>query len=287
MPDGATEQASNVDHLPTVVRSPAHDIHIIPGINETLLISTVKFAKAGYVTVFDCNEVNINDQRNTVITVSRAAILCGWRKPGTNDLWCIPLIPVVCNNNVDTVLVKHPPSKDLPKRPPPSEAVHNVYELKMQPELVRYHHAAAGFPTKPTWYKAVKNGQFVSWPGLTAAAVAKHFPKAKETIKGHACITHSSLRSTKQKQADSIDNNDNDNDKIPTMKYRNVFIKVYHVNDNHAIHIMYSNQTGHFPKKSSKGNLYIMVLVYINRGRILVAAVIGAALENFQGKKCF
>ncbi len=26
----------------------------------------------------------------------------------------------------------------------------------MQPELIRYHHAAAGFPTKPTWIAAIK-----------------------------------------------------------------------------------------------------------------------------------
>jgi hypothetical protein len=38
MPNGATKQASNIGHLPTVVRSPARDIHIIPGINKTSLI---------------------------------------------------------------------------------------------------------------------------------------------------------------------------------------------------------------------------------------------------------
>jgi hypothetical protein len=70
MPNGATKQASNISHLPTVIRSPARDIHITPGINKTSLISTVKFAEAGYITVFDRNKVNIYDQRNTVITVS-------------------------------------------------------------------------------------------------------------------------------------------------------------------------------------------------------------------------
>ncbi len=38
-------------------------------------------------------------------------------------------------------------------------AIHNVYKLKTQPELVRYYHAAAGFPTKPSWLKAIKNKQ--------------------------------------------------------------------------------------------------------------------------------
>jgi hypothetical protein len=48
----------------------AGDIHITPGVNETLLISTIKFAEAGYVTIFDRNEVNIYNQHDTVITVS-------------------------------------------------------------------------------------------------------------------------------------------------------------------------------------------------------------------------
>jgi hypothetical protein len=111
----------------------------------------------------------------------------------------------------------------------------------------------------------------VLWPSLTTAAVAKHFPKSEETIKGHARKTRSGLRSTKQKQADSIDNN---NDKeIPTMKYRDIFIKVYRINDDNALHNMYSDQTGRFSKKSSKGNLYIMVPVHINSGGILIAAM--------------
>jgi hypothetical protein len=138
LPNGATEPAIDISHLSTAVRSPARDIHITPGIKETSLISTVKFAKAGYITVIDCNKVNIYDQRDTVITVSWAAILHGWHEPGTNDLWRIPLVPIVRNINIDTLLVKQPPSEYLPDRPPPYEAIHNVYKLKTQPELEQY-----------------------------------------------------------------------------------------------------------------------------------------------------
>ncbi len=77
-----------------------------------------------------------------------------------------------------------PPTEFLPDRPPANEAVHNVYELKTQPELIRYLHAAAGFPTKPTWPKAIKNNQFASWPGLTVKAATKYFPESEETLKG-------------------------------------------------------------------------------------------------------
>jgi hypothetical protein len=135
------------------------------------------------MTTFTGDQVNIYDQHNTVITVSQATIISSWWKP--NSLYRIPVIPVVHNNNTDMVLVKQPPSKFLPACPPPEEAVFNVYELKMQPELVQYLYATAGFPPKPTWYNAVKNKQFALWPGLTPKAVAKHFPESKDTIKGH------------------------------------------------------------------------------------------------------
>ena len=40
--------------------------------------------------------------------------------------------------------------------PSPSETIANLYQLKTKPEVIRYLHAAAGFPTKATWYNAVK-----------------------------------------------------------------------------------------------------------------------------------
>jgi hypothetical protein len=40
-----------------------------------------------------------------------------------------------------------------------------------------------------------------------------------------------------------------------------------------AQRLMYTNQTGKFPKKSSKGNHYIMVLIEIDSNTILVEAM--------------
>ena len=89
------------------------------------------------------------------------------------------------NPTTDTVLVNKPPTEYLPDLPLPFDAVQDVSELKMQPELILYLNAAAGYLTKPTWLAAIKNKQFASWPGLTAKAVAKHYPESKETMKGH------------------------------------------------------------------------------------------------------
>jgi len=156
------------------------------------------------------------------------------------------------------ILVKRPPSEYLPARPPPQDAVFNMYELKTQPELVRYLHASAGFPTKPMWLRAVRNRQYASWPGLTPEAVSKHFPKFEDTLKGQALKTKSGQRSTKHTPGweDNLVHEHEADAKAditrPTTKERNIFVQIYNVEGDEAILKMYTDQTGCFPKKSSR-----------------------------------
>ena len=206
MPNGEIEEACNMDELQHDLRHPAKDVHIVPGIKRDSLLSIPKFADANYIAVFDKDDVNIYDANKTTIVVSRGAILGGWQCKQTN-LRRVPLVKNVLNTNTDTILCNRCPAEFLPNRPPPkNKAIHNMYELKRQLELVRYYHAAAGFPTKPWWLKAIKNKQYASWLGLTWEAVSKHFPKSKETLKGHGRKTRSELRSTKT----STQNNDDE-----------------------------------------------------------------------------
>ncbi len=196
LPNRTRTPASDIHQLHHDVRQPAKDVHIVPTIASNSLLSTAKFAAAGYITVFDGKEVNIYDANNTKVSVTREAILPGWFDKKAN-LWRVPLLLVVCNPTTKTVLVAKPPTEFLPDYPSPLDAIHNVYKLKTQAELIQYLHAAAGFPTKPTWLVAIKNKQFASWPGLTSKAVAKHYPESKETTKGHGQKGRSGLCSTK------------------------------------------------------------------------------------------
>ena len=59
-------------------------------------------------------------------------------------------------------------------------------------------HAATGFLVRSTWLKAIKNGNFISWPGLTYNNVAKYCPQSMETIKGHMVESPQSVRYTKK-----------------------------------------------------------------------------------------
>jgi hypothetical protein len=92
---------------------------------------------------------------------------------------------MVRNNTTNKVIVNRPLTEFLPAHPPPSDVVHDAYELKTQPELVRYHHASAENPTKPTWLAAI--------PGLSLDAERKHFLDSEEMHKGHGRKTPSGL----------------------------------------------------------------------------------------------
>jgi hypothetical protein len=79
---------------PFTVRAPTSEIHITPGITRNSLLSTGKYAEADYITIFDKEQVNVYDVNDVVISVSRGAVLRGWRDP-KSGLWQIPLLPTI------------------------------------------------------------------------------------------------------------------------------------------------------------------------------------------------
>ena len=112
---------------------------------------------------------------------------------------------MVNNINEHTFLSKRSPLEILGDIDQPSiEHLHNIYDLKVQPEIIRYYHVAAGFPTKPTWIKAIINGHYSTWTGLTTKNASKYFPEADETWQGHGRKTKSGLQSTKTALADKM-----------------------------------------------------------------------------------
>ncbi len=58
----------------------------------------------------------------------------------------------------------------------------------------------------------------------------------------------------------------------PPTKQKEAIIRIYDLSDK-AERLMYTNQTGQFPQKSSQGNQYIMVLIKIDSNTILVKAM--------------
>ncbi|KAL7483042.1 hypothetical protein ACHAW6_008693 [Cyclotella cf. meneghiniana] len=129
----------------------------------------------------------------------------------------------------------------------------NVYELPSTKEVVRFLHAALGFPTKATLLTAIRHGNLVTFPGLTTSNVTKHFPESDETQKGHMKQTKQGVRSTKVIDEDAMALFK----PKPGDKHRDVYLRVFDATKRS----MYTDQTGRFPITSSRGNKYIMVAV--------------------------
>jgi hypothetical protein len=102
----------------------------------------------------------------------------------------------------------------------------------------------------------------------------KHSPKSEETVQGHTRKMPSGLQSTKKLHSnDTVHNKEENTKEHPTLKHHDIFTQVNHIKDEEFLHIIFLDQTGHFPKKSSKGNQYIIILVHINSAAILVVAM--------------
>ena len=92
-PSGAQMEATVVHKLKHPVRDPANKVDMVPDLVEDSLISGPNFAEAGYVTLLTPDELLIFDEKDLKITVSKEAVIKGWRYPGRKGMWRIPLEP--------------------------------------------------------------------------------------------------------------------------------------------------------------------------------------------------
>jgi len=189
MPTGDSTPASTKAKLHHEVREPARTVDMVPELKQNSLLSGPKFADANYITILTPTEVLIYDAHGLKITTNKEAVLRGWRDE-VSGLWRVPLQTNCAPHKAKYLL--------LPKSC--EEAISNVYELPSTQQIVRYLHACAGFPTKTTWVKAIRAGNYATWPHLTLKAVHKHFPESDETQQGHMRSIKQGIRSTKKKK---------------------------------------------------------------------------------------
>jgi hypothetical protein len=106
-----------------------------------------------------------------------------------------------------------------------------------------------------TFIKAIEAGNFVTWPTLTAQYVRKYLEKSEATIKGHLNQTRKNVRSTRPKK--KVTTPDEEVEYEPHItKCTNVVCTATHELEGH----IYTNLTGIFPTRSSRGYKYIWVL---------------------------
>ena len=136
-----------------------------------------------------------------------------------------------------------PPEKatvPLPTSSPPLMHTYlqafSAYDLTSVEALIRYFHAAAGFPVQDTGIKAIQAGNFRSWPGHTLQNATKYCPMSKETIKGYMVQKRQNVRSTKCEHTNPIALRPPKPVSIPT--YNELHIRVKHISK------MYTDDTG-------------------------------------------
>ncbi|KAL7476769.1 hypothetical protein ACHAW6_002606, partial [Cyclotella cf. meneghiniana] len=225
--------------LPTLDHQ-AKQATVVPAIKQDALLSVRQLADSGYTTVFHPHNqgCTVHDVNSLKLTTSTPALLQGWREAG--GLWTVPL---PTNTSIS-------PSLNV------EEVALNAYELPSTKEVVRFLHAALGFPTKATLLTAIRHGNLVTFPGLTTSNITKHFPESDETQKGHMKQGKQGVRSTKVKDEDAM----LQFKPKPGEKHKDVYLRVFDATKKS----MYTDQTGRFPITSSRGNKYMMVAVELD-----------------------
>jgi hypothetical protein len=75
----------------------------------------------------------------------------------------------------------------------------HAHDNNNQKDLINYLHATCFSPVKSTWITAIKNGNLLSWPGLTEHAVEKYLSKSTATTRGHLNQQRQNARTTQIK----------------------------------------------------------------------------------------
>ena len=180
--NGQVVPSSAIATLP--IPQQVHDIpcegHIMPTFTNTLVVIGPIY-NAGCTVTFTSKEV-------TVYSARGLPILTGWRGTHMLKIWRFTLSPT-----------EDPTTPATPRNKRTSLRAYIAYDLPSVAALVRYIHAAAGFPTKHTWLNAIKAGNFDTCPGPTYSNASKYLPQTTEIIKGHMTQTKQGVRSTKAK----------------------------------------------------------------------------------------
>ena len=134
--------------------------------------------------------------------------------------------------------------------------------------MARYLHACAFSPAISTFQKAINKGFFITWPGIDTLNFKKILETTVESEKGHLDQERKNLQSTK---ALNMIQNDIDNDFFPTptdTKHNEFYSQIFHTTSTNMAQA-YSDLTGRFPHKSSRGNQYLLVVYDYDQNAIV------------------
>jgi hypothetical protein len=108
-------------------------------------------------------------------------------------------------------------------------------------------------PTTSALLQDVTNGHLITWPGLTEQAVKKHFKMTPSTAMGHMNQRRQNIRPTSKVSITS----DIEYETLTPSGLGSKTNLVYAVVIDQGQ--LYTDITGRFPVRSSKGNWYVMI----------------------------
>ncbi len=190
-------KATHRARLPlTQLNEGAQEAIVIPEMSTQVLMSVRQLADQGYTTIFHpyLQGATVHDNDSFKLVINKPPLLQGWRDNG--GLRAVPLA---------------------------EEKALNVYKLPSTKEVIRFGHAALGFPTKPSLLDAIHHKNLVTFPGMTVNNVNKFFPKSNETHKGHMKQSRQGVRSTQVIDEDAMLKAETHPTPIPGVKFKDVY----------------------------------------------------------------
>ena len=248
LPNSESITATETGQLPlsNTLSTEAKKAHVLDELLSASLLSL------GQICDDNCNIVLTKEK--LIIYKDNNIIATGTRNK-TDGLWDIPLTKndADLRHKLNIIIIKN----------------------KTKQQLANYLHGCCFAPKSSTFIRAIKNGNFISWPGLDSTIIDKHLVPSIATAKGHLDQERKNLQSTKTPMTPAPSDNDDTDDFFPTPTV-----------DNEKTHDVcaiitpfdpkstaYSDLTGRFPHKSSRGNEYLLVVYDFDSNAILVEAI--------------
>ena len=182
-----------------------------------------------------------------------------------------PIVPPTIQ--LPLVVSSSPPHTRVPRQLS-TEYHRRAYDLPSTKNLIEYLHCTVGSPKKSTFLRAVKAGNYKSFPGLSVDNVTRYCPaNATATVLGHLTQTPKGLRSTRWATAtaalltaNATTNMLPSDELLEALTPPTNAITIIEI----PTSTLYTDDMGRFPIRSQSGNNYIMVAFHDAANVILV-----------------
>ena len=142
---------------------------------------------------------------------------------------------------------------------------------KTNTELIQYLHGCCFRPTPITFLKAINNENFLTWIGLNNQQLLNHITPNISTSLEYMDQERKNIQSTKHIKSEvGVEEDRSFYPDTESVKTHEIFATIIPFN----LKITgFSDLTGAFPYKSSRGNLYVMVMYDYDKNAILAEPI--------------